>query len=416
MPYFNRKDKKGVKSKTLTASDKKKKEDEQKSVNNYTPCLSSFYKFANLSDMSVDNKVKEKVHQDIKSSISRVFKELNDTGQTSPADIQFDANQLFYEYDSINTIACFVQTLFLSEPSKYLSPIDKGGKPSVFGIVLFAYAKGTKKSDGPVAIFKVAQRVSDEHLTTHEAFIGIELNVFRKVIPNFSYIYGHFTCEKPVGTKAVKLHCDGKNKKYNFVAYEPVFPSITMSDLCKTCTFDDFLDKFVQVILALDLAYIKKSYTHYDLHTENVLIRYIDRYKKFYIKYGTSKYVLTNGVATVIDYGLSYIEKDGKKYGIPGREVYSIFPNKPFPLYDAWKLFYWSLEDLKRNKSTFNQALEMLPFFTTDTWPNIARPEDLPYNKMTASYTHKDLINYIKKKYPYMIEAIPKRGVKVLNE
>jgi hypothetical protein len=119
--------------------------------------------------------------------------------------------------------------------------------------------------------------------------------------------------------------------------------------------------------------------------------------------------VMSEGYATMIDYGLSYIYHDGRHLGHAGLAADAIFADRPFPLIDAWKFFFRSLTDMSSNPSCLRQALEILPFFTNDEWPNVTGPFEIKYNEKTATYSHEKFLAYLETSYPHVFVPNPRR-------
>lgn len=425
MPYISNKDPKPKRGKDPSkASLKKEKDKELKLVRSYSPCSKVFEEYVNEEKRVKSKKRKSTIsEEEIQEKVAEIWEE-NKTGKWSPLWLQTTANRNFYDAEETSVVACFVNAIFLTNPSRWFPNMVVGGEDSVFGIVIFANVKGTKKKDGPVAILKVAKEKSHDDLTLHEAAVGMILNNLRSLIPNFAYIYGTFYCRRPSNRRGVSVRLDCNQKAGSqspFVVYEPVFPSVSMAEYVKTCTFNQFLGKYIQVILSLEIAGDIYSYTHYDLHTDNVLIRTVRSsdtgrlLKKFYLDYSDNYFVETDAVATIIDYGNSYIVDKGLSYGLSAYEEFSVFGNKPFQLADAWKFTYWCIESMKSNKKCFDKALDILSFFTDDRWPKVVKPMKVFYNAKTSKYRHRDLIAYLRKLYPSLIVSTPKKGIPILS-
>ena len=223
-------------------------------------------------------------------------------------------------------------------------------------------------------VVKTPRDPRNEENQLHEYFVGIyATNQLRSRIPNFVYVLGGFRCSPPYiedqnlsGTgrsrkKKPIIFCqnDTKENQVMYVLYENVINSVSLNDFIsgdytigrvkgEPCTFETFLNLFTQLIFALQMAYEAYDYTHYDLHTENILVRTLPEeiiipYKR---KNGSSVYVKTKYIATIIDLEQSHIKVniDGKNLHF-GFLYYSAntMPNRSYPGVDVYKILMFSL-------------------------------------------------------------------------
>ena len=103
----------------------------------------------------------------------------------------------------------------------------------------------------------------------------------------------------------------------------------------------EFLQIYLQVLNPLNLAYKKFDFTHYDLHSENVLIQELPYPISipFYHPDGRTLYLRTNFLARIIDYGTAHVKIEGQHFGVFRAENRGqIFPDRSFPMHDAYKL------------------------------------------------------------------------------
>ena len=260
----------------------------------------------------------------------------------------------------------------------------------------------------------------------HELFIGLALNNLREWIPNFTYVYGGFRCGQPIRAPNVRL-CNAIDKQ-TYAIYENISNSVTLSDfLAKgNYTFQDVFSIYLQILYALDLAHKMYDFTHFDLHSNNILIRDWDNKDK-YIPYpnddGSFDYIKTRGVATIIDFGQSHIKIDGINYGNTFLDVGTL-ENSSFPMNDAHKSLLYIIsgiipyDSLNLNRAQQNERFNIINsfvqiyrFFNSDdpqrvidnyikreTYPSeITRTYyTIPYIPSVGRVTHRDFINYIK--------------------
>jgi len=201
----------------------------------------------------------------------------------------------------------------------------------------------------------------------HEYFIGITaLNKLRKHVPNFVYALGIFSCppfkQDNKGNIVMNKFCtyDNKNKMTNYLIYERI-PGKTFRHHIYNSTLKDYevLTIIIQLLAALQVAFIKYRYTHYDLHLGNIMIRELDDYKnvkyKFTNSLGNKKtlYITTKYIPTIIDYGYSYVHLNGENYGRANMPSYGIYNDRPSPIHDIYKMILLSLTTSKPSKLSF---------------------------------------------------------------
>lgn len=258
---------------------------------------------------------------------------------------------------------------------------------------------------------------------THETFVGLfGTNQFRGTVPNFAYIYGEFNCRGAVidpQTKEVINWCDGgAGPALNYVLYEDITPGVDFHTYIKTCTPSQFLDKYLQILLALKAAQ-GIQFTHYDLHFENVIIRRLP--SRATIKYG-DRYLATDGVATIIDYGRCHFKIGGKDYGYYGLTSFGVLPDRYYPLHDAYKLLAWSgLGAYDANNQKVFRVIDriMKYFIPSEPLLNIITAQEdysfsLPHNEKWIGIPLDGLINYILKSFsaselPFVSQPLPKQ-------
>ena len=236
-----------------------------------------------------------------------------------------------------------------------------------------------------------------------EMFIGATLNKLRESIPNFSYVYGGFTCGRAKIVKDKAELCK-KTKKIDYVIYENITNSARYIDYVKNNPPIDVLSMYIQCLFALDVAHREYDFTHYDLHSGNLLVRnpkeeYIIPYKD---KDGKIEYIKSKGIATFIDYGSSHILLNGEHYGYNFLQ-YSVLANTSFPMYDAHKLLLYTTLFLK--KEDRKMFIPLFKFFNrTDSLDEAIKNDDyyyaLPYTANVGKITYRDFIDYIKREVP----------------
>lgn len=224
----------------------------------------------------------------------------------------------------------------------------------------------------------------------HETFVGLVLNEMRDDgYLNFAYVYGGFKCGPPifgaladgemVDSKKTVSWCDRKGRVVNYSLYENVQPAISFAMYIKTCSLKEWLSIYLQTMYSLSAANRLFDFTHEDLHCDNLLVRSIQGTPVFCLAYVTGKtndgaeeteYIVTNGVATIIDYGMSHVFVDGKHYGVTNREAYGILPKQSSIIADAWKLLGHSiLWAIRHGRDDLANSLYYLVAYFTDEDP-----------------------------------------------
>jgi len=202
---------------------------------------------------------------------------------------------------------------------------------------------------------------------THEAFVGTYgLNQLRQNVPNFSYILDSFQCNPVVNVDKEDYNlCLAGDSGMEYIIQEYVNPARPFGKFARTCSVEEFLDVFYQVMYALDYAHRQVDFTHYDLHTDNVMVRKLDA--TYQIKYETEngeEYIKTDKLAMIIDYGMSHIKYNETDYGYQW-EKYGIFGQSSYIMHDVYKLImFLALETRQRNPEVFDVLKQFYRFFS----------------------------------------------------
>lgn len=250
--------------------------------------------------------------------------------------------------------------------------------------------------------------VFSRYTMRHEVIVGLILNQLRAIIPNFAYVFGSFECGGPILTvrdssfshesdavKAVnpkhlieprvESWCRG-GEIQTYAIYENIRDATTLKEYVKDCTSQQYIDIMIQIMYALKIAYERVGFTHYDLHTGNILVRPHDR-EAFYIPY-EGDYVFASKIATIIDYGMSHVnytipengrvislgikEPEGS-YGNASMLQHGIYMDRSNPIIDCYKILWWTLYTmLEHNKKVYMEMRELMRYFhKTDSFDSI---------------------------------------------
>jgi hypothetical protein len=365
---------------------------------------------------------------------------------------QYSINEL-YNDDVLNATKCVVNSMFYTNTDKddltynfyikqYINNLTKIGEKSNIGFAFNADFGISKQSNGlfgnsngiasHMFIIKTIQDINFDDDLLHELMVGLYgTNRLRKAIPNFAYIYGGFKCSPPIFGKGNEVSdwCKqsrgvlGMNNEnmVNYIIYENVNPSISINDFTKTCSVTDFLNIFLQILYALDYAHKTIDFTHYDLHSGNILLRIPDPNepdKLYQILYKTEngwEYITTKYIPTFIDYGMSHCKNEAlKKYeniddlGVFNFLDLSVNPDRSWIMYDVYKILVSVYIDAFNNKN--NPVIDVIEYiykffnYEDDIYKLIKEQVSLyhsiPCTEETYNlFTIDKLIQHIKSKY-----------------
>jgi hypothetical protein len=150
-------------------------------------------------------------------------------------------------------------------------------------------------------IFKIPKSALYHDNIIRSYYIGKILNNLSCILPNFVNTTGIFSYEKQV-----------------IVAHEYI-PGETLESLLvkKKLTCKDFLNSFVQILFALEIAQKQYRFCHYDLHLKNIIMKPISKPYNYTIVIDTKRYdlVAEKYIPIIIDFGLASIHFDGVTVG-----------------------------------------------------------------------------------------------------
>lgn len=342
----------------------------------------------------------------------------------SSEDIQRALQEGFGDANVLKSLMCLNNSILALPPSgmersfrirHYLENLKQIGGESVEGYAMTAdvrnknavQAAGAPMSDGKNLFVAKAPRRIDPTLRAnqiHEYFVGaFGTNTLRSKIPNFSFLLALFqgsppyidsysyAVNEPVNRKDRRAltFCqnDVTQNQVNYLLYENITNSTTLKDfIIKGCTFEQYLNILIQLVLAIDLAYRECDFTHYDLHDENVLVRELPQ--EILIPYeidGVKQYLRTKYIATIIDFGRSHIKFEGNDFGYALIEG-GIFPNRSYPMYDIYKILLFTLAS-----AAFGESNMMLYAGLTDDQVQAVNPDVFQNAKKLVSYFNPQL-------------------------
>jgi serine/threonine protein kinase len=185
-------------------------------------------------------------------------------------------------------------------------------------------------------LFIVKSQPYDDLMT--EYLVGRKLNELRAEIPNFALVYGLFDCSSPVANAIrVGSWCISQNNPTGYMVYENVKGmTFTRWMKLKTSTAEDLIKILFQIFMAVYIAHQRCKFTHYDLHSGNVIIHQLPEVRS--ITYPGNITIQTDKLAVIIDYGLSHINDNGISVGRMEYQHASIFYDMDRPMYDVYRI------------------------------------------------------------------------------
>lgn len=252
----------------------------------------------------------------------------------------------FYNPDIMKTMSCLVMSL-LDDEFGYMEMLNQSQVLKLVNkdhmIIFFShFFQGKNK----VLTFKY-----DQDDIIHEGFIGLlALNKMREVIPTFAWTYGFTSCNLPIfsqkkGKDIIVTACNQKvkqmNKDYIGLITEYV-KGDTLTKFIKSPNINDryLVSSLLTICYSLKYASEMFYYTHWDLHTDNILMRELDTNDNYIYLPNEKKYLwVGNKLATIIDYGFNSAKVDNRLFGHlrPDLGINPLISRSP--LNDIFKLF-----------------------------------------------------------------------------
>jgi len=231
-----------------------------------------------------------------------------------------------------------------------------------------------------------------------EILAGYTLNPLRGMLPNFMYMYGTVQSDSEVLMEYV--------------------PGIQLENAFADMTEETCIGIFLQLAIALETAQNYCSFTHYDLHTQNILITQDDL--TYTVPMGPWDVTVKThkNIPVIIDFGFTTVHtKHGhhvhnahnlhEKYGIIGSFV---------PGYDLYRLLLFSLDFTTRDSLPIAKTFaELFRFYGKNDKHNLAdNPKQAmkisrfygregTYSKI-ASTTPREFVLWIQKTYPKIFD------------
>ena len=193
------------------------------------------------------------------------------------------------------------------------------------------------------------------------------INPLRKFTPCFMATFGFFNYFGNINDKQQKV-----TKKYNLVVEK--IDGITLFECLENKKFgiSEFSEILINILMGLEIAQRECSFTHYDLHTNNVMVKKIKTPFKYSIIDYTEEYVIDviDNLPIIIDYGYAFSDIDNTLFGHKS----SLFM---YPSYDMYRLLLGSAYTTK-NLSLSRFIMELFEFFPNDNYEIYEKYTEIP--------------------------------------
>jgi hypothetical protein len=276
----------------------------------------------------------------------------------------------------------------------YFSPIQKFGRESANGS---AYKVGWDGVMEWICVLKIAKGNAKEDADLfHELAVGLALNILRKKVANFMYVWGGFYCKRPLQKS---LQCGSTNPdKITTLALFELIEGKELAEWAKSDAKFNSVNVYgvvMQVACALALAQQEFKFMHYDLHGGNILVRKLKTKEEFTIEFGKrSITVKSRYVPQLIDYGMSSMIINGKfvtsRFSEKIKTIENVVDLQGSPkeyfmsLYDIWRYVSFTVGEFYLN--------QMNPADFASVWKLIVEP----FFEIAREYTWSEKTDFYK--------------------
>jgi hypothetical protein len=194
-------------------------------------------------------------------------------------------------------------TVNLTGPIKPIKKFKKTGNQGIAEII---------EINGKNMVTKVSQYI--DFVTRHEYIVMKGLNNMSSYCPHFCKVYE--LKEMELGKRYEKMPTifykpdDDERVKMDvlFMEYIPSALSLASGILTESISKRQLFSCLKQVIVAIKMAQLKMNFTHYDLHTDNILLLPIEKTSFSLYVFENENFLLpTYGILPIIiDFGFSY--------------------------------------------------------------------------------------------------------------
>jgi len=238
---------------------------------------------------------------------------------------------------------------------KFSTNFQKSGKQGLLGIL--KYKKNETKTK---IVYKISQYMN--YLIEQENIVMQSLNKIRNFCPNFCKGYGMLNIPITPSFRKVENPFEIENRykiQSNVLMMEHIDPAKKLYKYLKNkdVSEDIIFSLIKQSLIAVQIAQNKNKFTHYDLHSNNILVKKCEKNScmLYILDNNTSVLIPTFGnYPVIIDYGFSYVQD------MQNNPLYSALPHTDVgfmsdrfdPIADP-KLFLVTVSDeLKKYRET----------------------------------------------------------------
>ena len=180
----------------------------------------------------------------------------------------------------------------------------------------------TRTSPVKCCVFKLSQNI--DYLVEHEYKVMNRLNDLASFCPHFCLVEDVIMCLVEQRLKKYK-------NPFDIISKNPIYKPVLIEEFIKGTKLGSYIDNaknpitdlpilssaIKQVMMGIAFAQNKCNFTHYDLHTDNIILEKHDSDSVFLyiLDNNTAFAVPTNGYrARIIDYGFSYVDAADDDY------------------------------------------------------------------------------------------------------
>jgi len=333
------------------------------SISSYNPCI-------------LTPKYTDQIDTLVPQTIGKILTSLNTTGSDMKA------------------ILCLFDTLLLSNGDSMVSTkiqkwVTNMHKLPINSVEGYVYITDIFSHDAQVVV-KAPRYIDGYASLIREYFIGLRaLNKLRYTIPTIVYTLGLFKCNSPSSNGKINTEEMCSNSSTPFVIYEKI-PGDSVKHLLESneITWETWLICFAQILLSLELAQRECNFTHFDLHTGNVMLRN-DEDVKYTLPLDGTTYTIsgTKTLPVIIDFGMSTAEVDGVTVGSHDFPMYGMMPYM-VQGYDMYKFLIYSSTNAKYT-SLGPKIIDIFRFYWTDDPYKIYTKKLPALNNVTNEYCAK---------------------------
>jgi len=182
------------------------------------------------------------------------------------------------------------------------SKFKRTGKQGIVGVLKL------QKDDS--CVYKISKHM--DYLVDHEYLVMKSLNDLKNYCPHFCKVYGKIQKQIDPNYKKIDnpFEINNKHPVTQDVLLMEYIPKKKLYNLFKSQVPDDIIySQIKQVLMAISIAQQKKEFVHYDLHSQNIIVKDCDRDDVFlYVLDEHNQFCIpTYGhYPVIIDFGYSY--------------------------------------------------------------------------------------------------------------